>query len=245
MERLADRVRIGGREYRIIEDLETGAIRIVSAAGSQALPDRTVAYQLISKLYRSVTADYKDAIPGADIVLPMADGTTKTVTVMTVTNADITVVDKETGEQMTLPKTKGQPTVSQPAPVQQSQTPGVVMQGPGYGTTQGRKTLFLSRRMAGAGDPKPDASATSTGRKLSRHEIVQEAETLIRNAMAKGAKIGLEELTNYLAEQYSNQRDELYAGAKMAWDKVQWEGDEPGAGGPPSLEDIAAPAIGE
>lgn len=239
MERLIDRVRVRGRDYRIIEDLETGATKVASAKSVTELPNRQAAYQLVGQLFRRLAIDFGQAAPGAEITLPMADGSTKSVTVMMVTNTDITVIDKDTGEQMTIPKTTG-PAVQQQPGEQQSGT-GVVVQGPGYGTTQGKR-LALSNVQADTGAPAPDPNIGGTGRRLTRHEIVEEAETLIRNALAKGTKIGLEELTAFMAQQYSNARDELYAGAKMAWDKVQWEGSEGGTGGPPTLEEVAEPA---
>jgi hypothetical protein len=64
---------------------------------------------------------------------------------------------------------------------------------------------------------------SNAGRKLTRHEIVQEAETLIRNALYRGTNIGAWDLVKYLQDQYSNKRQELYEGVLQAWRKVEWE----------------------
>jgi hypothetical protein len=243
MQRLIDRVRIRGREYRLLEDLGDGTVHLASSQGTSKFSDRRAAYQLIGKLYRRLAADFAEAQPGATITLPMADGTTKTVQVITMTNTDLTVVDVQSGEQMTLPRMSGKPTTTQPGQGggggNQSSAPGVTVQGPGYGTTMGKR-LTLSKRHAEAGAPTMDAPAPA--RKLTRHEIVTEAETLIRNSIASGQPVGLQQLADFMAQQYGNPRDELYAGAKMAYDKVQWEGTDGEEGGPPSLAEIAEPA---
>lgn len=106
---------------------------------------------------------------------------------------------------------------------------------------------------APAGDvsaPDP-SSGTSNNRPLSRHEIIQEAEILIRNALFKGVKIGVYDLVEYMKQQYGNSPDELYEGASKAWEKVIWEeedelqnatgpgaeqGPQDGAGANPALE---------
>jgi len=112
---------------------------------------------------------------------------------------------------------------------------------------------------APAGD-QPQPKQTPGGRPLSRHEIITEAEILIRNALFKGIKIGTMDLVKYMQGQYGNAPEELYEGATKAWEKVQWEEQEqfeqakgpgpqqkeqqPGPGAEPeespvSLEDIA------
>lgn len=271
MQRLVDSVRVGGREYRVIEDTETGHTRVQSARNVVEFPNRQAAFQCVAKLYRQYALDIPNATPGAVVSLPMGDGNMKTVTVMTVSNNDLQVVDKETGEQYRIPRTKGDPTIM--APNQSGSEPatqdssGVVEQGPGYGTTVGRRVvrtgsraetrraplknnraaarpkLALSSRYA-AGEPDVGAPMESDQgkRRLTRHEIVVEAETLIRNALAGGSKIGLQELVSFMVEQYANTQDELYQGAEMAYQKVEWEGDEDEQGmqdSPQSIEDLA------
>lgn len=71
--------------------------------------------------------------------------------------------------------------------------------------------------------PAPKQETTNDKRPLSRHEIVEEAETLIRNALYKGIKVGAWDLVNYMQQYYSNDPDELYEGADFAWKKVQYE----------------------
>lgn len=273
MQRLLDSVRIGGREYRVIEDVETGAARVQSSRNVVEFSNRQAALQLVARLYRQYALDIPNATPGALVSLPMGDGNMKTVTVMTVSQNDLQVVDKETGEQYKIPRTKGDPTIMAPnssgsEPETQDYS-GVVEQGPGYGTTVGRRVVrtdlraetrrapsknnraaarptfaLSSRHAAGEPDVGNGMESNQGKRRLSRHEIVNEAETLIRNAFAAGQKIGLQELVSFMVDQYANTQDELYQGAEMAYQKVEWEGDEDesggmGADGPESIEDLA------
>ena len=81
-------------------------------------------------------------------------------------------------------------------------------------------------QQAPAGDqPQPQAGG-GQGRPLSRHEIITEAEILIRNALFKGIRIGTWDLVQYMKQQYGNPPEELYEGATKAWEKVQWEEQE-------------------
>jgi len=75
---------------------------------------------------------------------------------------------------------------------------------------------------APAGD-RPQPQVGGPGRPLSRHEIITEAEMLIRNALYKGIRIGVWDLVEYMRQNYSNPPEELYEGATKAWEKVQWE----------------------
>lgn len=67
---------------------------------------------------------------------------------------------------------------------------------------------------------------SSEGRMLTRHEIIQECETLIRNALWRGVRIGTKDLLEYLQQQYSNKPQELYEGAQKAWENVRYEDEE-------------------
>lgn len=64
----------------------------------------------------------------------------------------------------------------------------------------------------------PDAK-----RKLTPHEIIEEAESLIRNALVKGVRIGGSELVEYMTQYYANNPGELMEGVTLAWQKVQYE----------------------
>lgn len=67
------------------------------------------------------------------------------------------------------------------------------------------------------------AAGNQMGRLLTKHEIVEEAETLIRNALWKGVKIGVNDLVKFMQQEYSNAPEELYAGCTLAWEKVEYE----------------------
>jgi hypothetical protein len=75
-------------------------------------------------------------------------------------------------------------------------------------------------------------SNVGTGRVLSRHELVQEAEHLIYNALDKGVKIGAYDLTRYMANEYGNSPEEIMEAVEHAWKIVQFESKEelPGVG---------------
>ena len=60
-------------------------------------------------------------------------------------------------------------------------------------------------------------------RELTPHEIIDEAESLIRNSLAKGVRIGVNELQDYMQQQYDNLPDELLKGIALAWQKVEYE----------------------
>lgn len=60
-------------------------------------------------------------------------------------------------------------------------------------------------------------------RKLTPHEVIEEAESLIRNALAKGVKIGAADLQEYMQQYYANHPEELLKGIALAWQKVQYE----------------------
>lgn len=77
-----------------------------------------------------------------------------------------------------------------------------------------------------AGDQAQPQTGGGQGRPLSRHEIITEAEILIRNALFKGIRIGTWDLVEYMKQQYGNPPEELYEGATKAWEKVQWEEQE-------------------
>jgi len=104
----------------------------------------------------------------------------------------------------------------------QAQAPGMV------GPQQGQAGLAVASpegpMQAPAGD-QPQQKQTG-GRPLSRHEIITEAEILIRNALFKGIKIGTMDLVKYMQGQYGNPPEELYEGCTKAWEKVQWEEQE-------------------
>lgn len=60
-------------------------------------------------------------------------------------------------------------------------------------------------------------------RRLTPHEIVDEAETLIRNALVRGIKIGTLDILENMAKYYDNNAKELADGIAIAWKKVQYE----------------------
>lgn len=81
-------------------------------------------------------------------------------------------------------------------------------------------------QQAPAGDQAQPVDQPGQNRALSRHEIITEAEILIRNALHKGIRIGTWDLVEYMQQNYSNPPEELYEGATKAWEKVQWEEQE-------------------
>lgn len=74
--------------------------------------------------------------------------------------------------------------------------------------------------------PEMGQSDVGTGRVLSRHELIQEAETLIRNALHQGVKIGVYDLAKYMSDQYGNSPEEVLQAAQYAWKKVQFEDED-------------------
>lgn len=76
-----------------------------------------------------------------------------------------------------------------------------------------------------AEEPESQAQNPTAKRTLTPHEIIEEAESLIRNALAKGVKIGAEDLEDYMQQQYNNTPQELLQGIALAWEKVQYEND--------------------
>lgn len=70
---------------------------------------------------------------------------------------------------------------------------------------------------------KQNPADPNAKRKLTPHEIIEEAESLIRNALVKGVKIGAAELSEYMTQYYQNAPDELMQGIALAWQKVQYE----------------------
>jgi hypothetical protein len=85
-----------------------------------------------------------------------------------------------------------------------------------------------------AEDPEtqPPSQDPNAKRKLTPHEIVDEAESLIRNGLVKGVKMGVQELTEYMITYYNNAAQELIQGITLAWQKVQYE--ESAEGGNPT-----------
>jgi len=81
-------------------------------------------------------------------------------------------------------------------------------------------------QQAPAGDQAQPQNPQQQNRELSRHEIIVEAEILIRNALHKGIRIGTWDLVEYMKQNYGNPPEELYEGATKAWEKVQWEEQE-------------------
>jgi hypothetical protein len=72
--------------------------------------------------------------------------------------------------------------------------------------------------------PNPqDKADPNAKRKLTPHEIIEEAESLIRNALVKGVKIGAADLQEYMSQYYNNNPNELMQGIALAWQKVQYE----------------------
>jgi len=90
--------------------------------------------------------------------------------------------------------------------------------------------------------PGPEGrSEVSTGRVLSRHELIQEAETLIYNALWKDVKIGTYDLTQYMSEEYGNSPEEILEAVQQAWKIVQFEKKDEeltGPGNEQSAEDV-------
>lgn len=75
--------------------------------------------------------------------------------------------------------------------------------------------------------PMKGRSDVGTGRTLSRHELIQEAEHLIYNALDSGHRIGTYDLTQYMANEYGNSPEEILQAVEQAWENVQFEsGDE-------------------
>lgn len=66
-------------------------------------------------------------------------------------------------------------------------------------------------------------TAVGGKRQLTPHEIIEEAENLIRNALVKGVRIGADELQEYMSQQYNNTTNELLQGIAIAWQKVEYE----------------------
>jgi len=60
-------------------------------------------------------------------------------------------------------------------------------------------------------------------RHLTPHEVIDEAENLIRNALVRGVRLGATEIAEYMEEHYDNKRQELLDGAALAWKKVLYE----------------------
>lgn len=100
------------------------------------------------------------------------------------------------------------------------------------------ETLNMSEKGPGefAEDPEtqtPRPTDPNAKRKLTPHEIIEEAESLIRNGLVKGIKIGADELQEYMGQYYNNGIEELMQGIALAWQKVQYEeGMERGTGDP-------------
>lgn len=110
------------------------------------------------------------------------------------------------------------------------QQPGPGPQGPG---PQGPPGAGPPGSSPNAGPPeRPDLPnqnpklTSGQGRMLTRHEIIQESETLIRNALWRGVRIGVQDLVEYLTQQYSNRPEELREGAKQAWENVRFEDED-------------------
>lgn len=88
----------------------------------------------------------------------------------------------------------------------------------------------LNRDEKGPGDfsedpetQTPRPTDPNAKRQLTPHEIIEEAESLIRNALVKGVKIGADELQQYMSSYYNNGMEELMQGIALAWQKVQYE----------------------
>jgi hypothetical protein len=89
------------------------------------------------------------------------------------------------------------------------------------------ETLKMDEKSPGDFAEEPEGQQ-STGdpnakRKLTPHEIIEEAESLIRTALVKGVRIGAAELSEYMTQYYQNSPDELMQGIALAWQKVQYE----------------------
>jgi ribosomal protein S27AE len=87
-----------------------------------------------------------------------------------------------------------------------------------------------------AEDPEtqPRSQDPNAKRKLTPHEIIEEAESLIRNGLVKGVKMGAQELTEYMVTYYNNHPEELLQGIALAWQKVQYEEHMEGGEGDPN-----------
>ena len=83
-------------------------------------------------------------------------------------------------------------------------------------------------------EAQPRTQDPNAKRKLTPHEIIEEAESLIRNALVKGVTIGAAELQEYMTSYYNNNPDELMKGITLAWQKVQYEESMEGGGGDPN-----------
>lgn len=81
-------------------------------------------------------------------------------------------------------------------------------------------------------EAQPRTQDPNAKRKLTPHEIIEEAESLIRNALVKGVKIGAAELNDYMVQYYNNAPEELMQGITLAWQKVQYEEKMEGGGDP-------------
>lgn len=103
----------------------------------------------------------------------------------------------------------------------------------------------------------PEGQGPNAKRTLTPHEIIEEAESLIRNALVKGVKIGAEDLQDYMRQNYNNTPNELLQGIALAWQKVTYEEDAeadrppqsqmgpkgPGAGLTPENEIVQSPRM--
>lgn len=69
----------------------------------------------------------------------------------------------------------------------------------------------------------PQGANPQQGRVLTRHEIVDRAEQIIRDALYKDMKPGVYEIVEHMQSVYGNSPDELYQGVTFAWQKVQYE----------------------
>ena len=85
-------------------------------------------------------------------------------------------------------------------------------------------------------------SPVGNGRVLTRHELIDEAETLIRNALWEtGHPIGTYELTQYMSDQYGNSPEEIMQAIEQAYEKIHFEdsdtnGPNVGQGGPQDMQ---------
>jgi hypothetical protein len=109
---------------------------------------------------------------------------------------------------------------------------------PSAETSNMGETLKMDEKSPGEfaeeGETQP-AGDINAKRQLTPHEIIEEAESLIRNALVKGVKIGADELSEYMSSYYSNGVQELMQGIALAWQKVQYEeGMEKGQQGDPN-----------
>jgi hypothetical protein len=208
---LVDKIRVRGKDYYLVAKYtKTGAIHSIVMSDTTAveMPTLDDGYRLMADVYRRLAVDLGTYAPGSKVELPLAAGGKIQVTIKTVTPDKVEATGPD-GTVYTIPRLSDTAT---PQPVQT-----LAPEQPKLGEL----TVSAADVLGQVGEP--DAPPATAKRRLSRHEIVDEAETLIRNSLAAGMSIGLDDIVDHMSNYYANSRDELFSGAELAWSKVEWE----------------------